>query len=185
MTLAEEREELKARINHLQASVQPSAGEQHWQPVLDEIQQVRDCLERTYVSAPRWWAISLSRALASLYFRCLPARSLPTARRIDPLGPSAVMLALADKIRTCDRERIELTPANLSDWLDDQTTRTPGFDPMRCFRTLQHAVRHGYAQVMGGTGRCSYFLDAPSPDCILISAIVRWPEPLVGIGTRG
>jgi hypothetical protein len=83
-------------------------------------------------------------------------------------------MALGPSIRESGLDRIELTEGNFTQWVSKEMQNTPGFDAVRCFRTLHSSLYPGCAH-NAGAGRCSFFLEAAEPGRMLVGGIVRWP----------
>jgi hypothetical protein len=177
MPLAQERERLKNELNRLQASLKLPPVDEEWNPVLREMQHVRERLERSYLSRPRGWFRKLRRAAGSIYSRLRPPIDLERLRRrpVEPLGAIALGASLSRKLAESNLDRIELTPVNFAEWVDAETRRQPGFDSAECFQTLNADLYPGYAHHAGGTGGCAFFIEAADKHHLLISGIVRWP----------
>ena len=143
MTIQDERVQLRRRYDQLLGEV-CSLPQEDWPPLLDEMEGVLERLNHTYFSRWGWrW-----RALRSWLRRWRDRISFGHDLQEIPPGSRAhtttsLVVELSQRVLASSRDRVELTPENIASWLGDETRATPEFDPTRCFRALNRAIRKG------------------------------------------
>jgi hypothetical protein len=132
----------------------------------EEGADILDRLYRTYYSLIRWLGRSFWRRLSWIWHRLTPARDIQE-RPFEPFGPSTLMLAITNRACEAGVDRIEVTPDNLADWLDEDTRSRPGFDAAACFRTLNSSLYPAFSRVHSGRAHCCWF-EATTRDRVIV-----------------